>query len=66
MEPLFQPVNQLQAGLGGRQLYSKEQWDTKKAIIRQLYKLENKPYNKVIELLRTEHGFFPTYAIQIT
>jgi hypothetical protein len=51
-------------GLGGRELYSKEQWESQKPIIRQLYNLENKPYKRVIELLRTEHNFIPTYAIQ--
>jgi hypothetical protein len=49
-------------GLGGRELYSKEQWEAHKSIIRQLYNLENKPFKLVIDILRTEHNFFPTYA----
>lgn len=51
-------------GRGERQLYSKEQWEAQKPIIRRLYNDENKPYNRVVEILGTEHNFFPTYATQ--
>ena len=51
--------------LGGRELYSKERWEAQKPIIRQLYNLENKPFKRVIDILRTEHNFFPTYVLDI-
>ena len=65
MEPHTQEALQRYPGLGGRELYSKAQWEAKKSVIRQLYNLENKPFKRVIEILRTEHDFFITYAIQI-
>jgi hypothetical protein len=49
----------------GRELYSKEQWEAQKPVIRQLYNLENKPFKLVIDILRSEHNFFPTYSITI-
>jgi hypothetical protein len=57
----FQPYHEL----GGRELYSKEQWEAQKPIIRQLYYLENKPFKRVVDILRTEHNFFPTYVVDI-
>jgi Clr5 domain len=60
-----QQVVQPQPGLGGRQLYSKEQWEAQKPVIRLLYNVQNKPYNRVIDILWTEHNFFPTYATPI-
>jgi len=36
-----QEAFQCNLGLGGRELYSKEQWEAQKPIIRQLYNLEN-------------------------
>jgi hypothetical protein len=47
-------------GLGGRKTYSKEQWDAQKPVIRRLYNEENKPFKRVIEILRMEHNFVPT------
>jgi hypothetical protein len=60
-----QEAFQTHSGLGGRELYSKEQWEAQKPIIRQLYNLENKPFKRVIDILRTEHNFFPTYVLDI-
>lgn len=65
MESIAQPIVQSQPGLGGRQLYSKEQWETRKSVIRRLYNLENRTYNEVMDILKNEHNFFPTYAAQI-
>lgn len=48
--------------LTGRELYSKEQWDAKKPVIWRLYNVDNKPYKRVVEILRTEHNFYPTYV----
>jgi hypothetical protein len=59
--PNVQVVSQSHSGLGGRHLYSKEQWEAQKPIIYRLYNQENKPYNRVVEILCTEHQFFPTY-----
>src|SRR5271170_7728652 len=64
VQPLPQPVIRSVPGRGGRQLYSKEQWEAQKPIIRRLYNDENKPYNRVVDILGTEHNFFPTYATQ--
>jgi hypothetical protein len=58
-----QPVPQSSLGLGGRQLYSKEQWDAQKQFIWRLYNQENKPFKRVMEILRTEHNFVPTYIL---
>jgi hypothetical protein len=57
------PVSQPPSGLGGRQLYSREQWETQKPVIYRLYNQENKPYIRVVEILRTKHNFFPTYIL---
>jgi hypothetical protein len=65
MESRAQETLQEHPGLGGRELYSKERWESQKPIIRQLYNLENKPFKSVIDILRTEHNFFPTYVIKI-
>jgi hypothetical protein len=56
-------ASQPHPGLGGRELYSKEQWEAQRPVIRQLYKLEKKSYKRVIHILRTKHNFFPTYVI---
>jgi hypothetical protein len=48
--------------LTGRELYSKEQWDAQKPVIWRLYNVENKPYRQVVEILRTEQNFYPTYV----
>jgi hypothetical protein len=63
MESRAANASQPHPGLGGREQYSKEQWDAQKPVIRQLYNLENKPFKRVIDILRTEHNFFPTYVI---
>jgi len=63
MELQAKLVPQPNPGLGGRELYSKEQWEAHKPIIRQLYNFENKPFKRVIDILRIEHNFFPTYVI---
>jgi len=54
------PVHNPSSGPGGRQLYSKEQWEAQKPAIYRLYNQENKPYNRVVKILRMEHNFFPT------
>jgi hypothetical protein len=60
---LVQPAYQLSPGLSGRQLYSKEQWEAQKPVIYRLYNQENKPYSRVVEILRTKHNLFPTYVL---
>jgi hypothetical protein len=61
-QPSQSPI-EISPGLGGRQLYSKEQWEAQKTTIYRLYNKENKSYNKVVEILHAEHGFFPTYYL---
>jgi hypothetical protein len=63
MESRAQETFQEHSGLGGREQYSKERWEAQKPIIKQLYIVENKPFKRVINILRTEHNFFPTYVI---
>lgn len=46
----------------GRELYSKEQWEDKKWTIWHLYNIEKNTYKRVVEILRTEHEFYPTYV----
>lgn len=48
---------------GAREVFTEERWKGMKPIIRQLYTIERKPYGRVIEILRTEHDFFPTYDV---
>jgi len=62
MELQPQLALQPRPGLGGRELYSKEQWEAQKTVIKQLYNHEKKPFKRVIDILRTEYNFFPTYA----
>ncbi len=57
------PVSQSSFGLGGREMYSKEQWEIQKPVIYRLYNQENKSFKRVVEILGTEHNFFPTYVI---
>ena len=45
-----------------RGVYSKEQWDAQKSNIWRLYNVENKPYKRVLEILRAEYNFHPTYV----
>jgi hypothetical protein len=63
MESRAQETFQEHSGLEGRGLYSKERWEAHKPTIKQLYIVENKPFKRVIDILRTEHNFFPTYVI---
>jgi hypothetical protein len=63
-QSLPHPAARSVPGRGGLQLYSKEQWEAQKPIIRRLYNHENKPYNRVVDILGAEHNFFPTYATQ--
>jgi len=65
MEPHIQEALQPHPGLGGRGLYSKEQWNAQKSVIQQLYNVENKPYKRVVNILRTKYNFFPTYVFKI-
>ena len=46
----------------GRGQYSNEVWEAQKPVIWRLYNVENKPYKQVVETLRDEYKFFPTYA----
>jgi hypothetical protein len=55
-----QQLAQYSTWLGGKGIYSKEQWDIQKPVIRQLYNVENKPYKRVMEILRNEYNFSPT------
>ena len=50
MQSRAQEAFQPHPELGGRELYSKEQWEAQKPIIKQLYYLENKPFKRVIDL----------------
>ena len=43
--------------------YSKEQWEIQKPVIWHLYNVENKPYRRVVEILRTDYSFYLTYVI---
>jgi hypothetical protein len=61
-DEIDQLAPQSSLGLSGRQLYSKEQWDAQKPIIWRLYNQENMPFKRVIEILRNEYNFVPTYV----
>jgi hypothetical protein len=65
MQSCSQEVLQPHPGLGGRKIYSKEQWEAQKPIIKQLYIAENMSFKDVIDILRNEHNFFPTYDLDI-
>jgi hypothetical protein len=52
--------------LGARQMYSKEQWEAQKPVIWRLYNEENKPFKRVIEILRKEYNFVPTYVFPVS
>ena len=39
-----------------------QEWEDVKPLIRRVYLDENKPFNYLARILRTEHGFEPTYA----
>jgi len=56
---------QSQRGPGGRELHSKEQWEAIKPFIRLLYVIGNKPYKRVVEILRTYHDFILTYELNL-
>jgi len=50
------------SGAGGKRSISRQEWEDMKDLIQRVYLDENKPFPYLAHILRTEHGFEPTYA----
>lgn len=46
----------------GKRSISEQEWEDVKPLIQRVYLDENKPFPYLAYILRTEHGFEPTYA----
>jgi hypothetical protein len=51
------------SGQPGIREMTRQQWESLKPLIRQVYIGENKPFHYLAEILREEHGFELTYEI---
>jgi hypothetical protein len=56
------PAETPHSGTGGKRSISRQEWEDVKALIQRVYLDENKPFPYIAHILRTEHGFEPTYA----
>lgn len=65
MEPHTQEALRPHPGLPRRKQFSKEEWEAQRPLIRQLYYLDERPYEYVIHILGTKHNFFPTYVFKV-
>lgn len=64
----FSPVQQIalvntpRSRARGKRPISTQEWEDVKPLIQRVYLDENKPFPYLARILRTEHGFEPTYA----